>query len=181
MHSEFRVSILALVVALLPIEAVAHGPSRLKLTEETAIAAPPDKVWDLIKDFCSIANWHPAIAKCESQGGTAAGTLRVLTLKEEGSPQIVEELMSYDEAGKTFKYKIKQVDVKVLPVTTYSSFITVKPGVKGGSLVTWNGGFYRGYPNNKPPPEQNDEAAIAAVTEIYKTGLAGLKKVAEGK
>jgi len=26
--------------------------------------------------------------------------------------------MSYDEAGKTFKHKIKQVDVKVLPVTT---------------------------------------------------------------
>jgi hypothetical protein len=34
--------------------------------------------------------------------------------------------MSYDEAGKTFKYKIKPVDVKVLPVTTHPSFMTVK-------------------------------------------------------
>ncbi len=180
MHIEFRVSKTALILALLPLTATAHGPSRLKLTEEAAIAAPPEKVWEIIKDFCSIAKWHPAIAKCESEGGNAAGAKRVLTLKREGDPQIVEELMSYDEAGKTFKYKIKQVDIKVLPVTTYSSFMTVKAGEMGGSLVTWNGGFYRGYPNNKPPPELNDEAAIAAVTAIYKTGLAGLKKVAEG-
>jgi hypothetical protein len=169
------------MLALVPMGALAHGPSRLKLSEEAAINAPPDKVWDLIKDFCSIAQWHPAIAKCEGEGGNAAGAKRVLTLKRDGNPRIVEEMMSYDEAGKTFKYKIKQVDVKVLPVTGYTAFMTVKPGDQGGTLVTWNGGFYRGFPNNNPPPELNDQAATTAVTEIYKAGLDGLKKLAEGK
>ena len=45
----------------------------------------------------------------------------------------------------------------------------------GGSLVEWGGAFYRGYPNNDPPPELNDEAAIAAVTGLYHDGLEGLK------
>ncbi|MCP4875666.1 MAG: SRPBCC family protein, partial [Gammaproteobacteria bacterium] len=38
---------------------------------------------------------------------------------------------------------------------------------------------YRGYPNNDPPAELNDEAAIAAVTGLYQAGLAHLKEVAE--
>lgn len=179
MHRITR--LLTLALALMPLVAEAHGPSRLKLTEETRIDAPPDKVWGLIKDFCSISQWHPAIAKCEGQGGNAPGATRTLTLKRAGDPQILEELLSYDDGGMTYKYKIKKVDVKVLPVTTYSAFITVAAGANGGSLVSWKGGFYRGYPNNKPPSELNDEAATKAVTEIYQAGLANLKKLAEAK
>ena len=44
----------------------------------------------------------------------------------------------------------------------------------GGSLIEWRGAFYRGYPNNDPPPELNDEAAIAAVTGVYQAGLDAL-------
>ena len=39
--------------------------------------------------------------------------------------------------------------------------------------------LYRGYPNNDPPPEFNDEAAIKAVGEVYRAGLEGLKKKIE--
>jgi hypothetical protein len=45
--------------------------------------------------------------------------------------------------------------------------------------VEWHGAFYRGYPFYNPPADQSDEAAIAAVTGVYKTGLAHLKEVAE--
>jgi len=179
MHKCFRLCLTGLL--LLPIAATAHGPSRLKVTEEVVISAPPQKVWDLIKDFCSIATWHPDIAKCDKEGENTAGAKRTLTLKKEGNPQIAEEMMKYDEANMTFKYKITKVDVKVLPVSTYSAFMTVAPHEGGGSLVSWNGGFYRGYPNNNPPPELSDEAAEKAVTAIYKTGLENLKKLAEGK
>ena len=44
----------------------------------------------------------------------------------------------------------------------------------GKALVTWKGGFYRGYPNNNPPADQNDEAAIKAVTGGYQAGLDAL-------
>jgi hypothetical protein len=65
-------------------------------------------------------------------------------------------------------------------VTNYTSTIQVTPeGNK--STVEWRGAFYRGYPNNNPPPDQNDEAAVKAVTGVYKAGLENLKKMAEGK
>lgn len=48
------------------------------------------------------------------------------------------------------------------------------------STVEWKGAFYRGYVNNDPPPELSDEAAVKAVTGVYKDGLAALKKKIEG-
>ncbi len=41
-------------------------------------------------------------------------------------------------------------------------------------MIEWKGAFYRGYPNNDPPENLNDEAAIAAVTAVYKAGLDAL-------
>jgi Polyketide cyclase / dehydrase and lipid transport len=63
-----------------------------------------------------------------------------------------------------------------LPVNNYSSTITVLPAECGKSTVEWRGAFYRGYPNNDPPPELNDDAAIKAVTALYREGLDNLKK-----
>jgi hypothetical protein len=69
--------------------------------------------------------------------------------------------------------------VKVVPVTNYSAHITVTPnGDK--STVEWKGAFYRGYVNNDPPPEFSDEAAVKAITDVYQSGLAALKKKLEG-
>ena len=69
--------------------------------------------------------------------------------------------------------------MKVLPVTNYSSSITVS-GEGGKSVVEWRGAFYRGFMNNDPPPELSDEAAIKAVTGVYRGGLEALKAKAEG-
>jgi hypothetical protein len=49
----------------------------------------------------------------------------------------------------------------------------------GTALVEWRSAFYRGYPNNDPPPDKNADAAVAAVTGIYKAGLGNLKAVVE--
>ena len=59
-------------------------------------------------------------------------------------------------------------------MTNYSSHLTVKQRDGGGSLIEWRGAFYRGYPNNDPPPELNDEAAVAAVSAVYQAGLDAL-------
>ena len=98
----------------------------------------------------------------------------MLTLGAEGGPTISEVLYKHDDAAMSYSYRITDVLVEVLPVTNYSSHLTVKPAGDGKSLVEWRGAFYRGYPNNDPPPELNDEAAIAAVTGIYQAGLDAL-------
>ncbi|MFM9153969.1 MAG: SRPBCC family protein, partial [Methylocystis sp.] len=110
-------------------------------------------------------------------GGNSPESKRKLILK---NGVIEESLTKYDEAGKSISYKIDNVDPKILPVNNYAATISIKE--EGGkSIVEWKGAFYRGFMNNDPPPEQSDEAAIKAVTDIYKSGLAALKTKVEGK
>lgn len=51
-----------LALAILPLSAMAHGPSPQKVEKTITIKAPPAKVWALIKDFGNMQVWHPGIA-----------------------------------------------------------------------------------------------------------------------
>lgn len=174
-----RLILLLLAAMLLGHNVYAHGPSRQKITETITVNASPEKVWGLVADFCSIRQWHPGVHECVGEGGNEPGAKRTLIIGADDGPQIHEELLKYDADKMTYKYKIKKTDNAVLPVTTYSSFLTVRAADGGGSEVEWRGGFYRAYPNNNPPEELNDEAAVKAVTATYQAGLAALKELAE--
>lgn len=172
------VRVLALTMAflvLVPTVASAHGPTRQKVTETVEINAPADKVWEAIGDFQDMS-WHPAVAKVDGKGGNEANATRVLTLQSGGT--IAEALTKYEADKKRYKYEITDVDVKVLPVNNYSSMLSVK-GDGDTSKVEWRGAFYRGFMNNDPPPELNDEAAKKAVSGVYRAGLDALKKKLE--
>lgn len=166
---------LALFTSLLA-PAAAHGPTRQKVTETIAIDAPADKVWAIVRDFNALKNWHPAVAESPADKGNEEGSVRQLKLKNGGA--LTETLEAHDNAKMRYSYRAK--DGGALPVTNYTSTITVK-AEGGGSVVEWRGAFYRGFPNNDPPPDQNDEAAVAAITGVYKAGLANLKTLAEKK
>lgn len=171
-----RLALVAALMALSPTLVFAHGPSRQKITETIEINAPVDKVWAAIGNFQDMG-WHPAFAKTEGEGGNTVGAKRTLTLKSGGT--VDEELDKYNAETHTYSYEITKVDPKVFPVNNYSSTISVTgDGTK--STVEWRGACYRGYVNNDPPPELNDEAAIKAVTGLYKDGLEALKKKLEG-
>jgi hypothetical protein len=162
-------------LALLSTFAAAHGPSRQKVTETVEINAPADKVWGVIGNFQDMS-WHPAVAKIEGSGGNDANATRKLTLTSGGT--IDEKLIQNDAGKKIYKYEITHVDPKVLPVNNYSSSLSVK-GEGDKSTVEWKGAFYRGFMNNDPPPELNDEAAVTAVKGVYRAGLDALKKKVE--
>lgn len=168
-----RRAALAGLVALLPTVAMAHGPTRQKVTVTAEVAAPPAEVWAVIGNFQDMG-WHPAVHSTTGEGGNAIDATRVLTLGEAGGPTISEVLYKYDADKMTYSYRITDVKVEVLPVTNYSAHLTVTPRDGGGSIVEWRGAFYRGYPNNDPPPELNDEAAVEAVTRVYRAGLDAL-------
>ena len=166
-------SLTALAVAAVPADA--HGPTRQKVNKTVEINAPADKVWKIIGNFQDMS-WHPAVEKTEGSGGNEPGAKRKLTLK--GGGTINEALSRYDAADHSLSYEITEVDVKVLPVNNYSSTLSVE-GEGGKSVVRWKGAFYRGFTNNDPPPELNDEAAGKAVTGVYDAGLAAIKTAAE--
>ncbi|CAN7438690.1 SRPBCC family protein [Variovorax paradoxus] len=154
----------------------AHGPTRQKVSEKVTIEAPADAVWAKIKNFNALKDWHPAVADSAADKGNAEGSVRTVKLKDGG--MLVETLEGYDEAKMKYNYRAK--DGGALPVTNYTSVLSVVAD-GGKSVVEWRGAFYRGYPNNDPPPDKNDEAAIKAVTGVYRDGLAHLKKMMESK
>lgn len=173
-----RVLALTLGAAMaLATAAEAHGPVRLKLELDQKLDATPDEVWAVIGKFDDMS-WHPAIASTEITGDGSTDqpekSERVLHLKADaGDPTITEVLAKWQPEKRCYAYRIEKVEVSVLPVTNYASTLCVKD--EGGkALVSWKGGFYRGYPNNDPPADQNDEAAIKAVTGVYQGGLDAL-------
>ena len=168
----------AVVAAVAVIGAAwAHGPTRQKVRESIEINAPPAKVWAVIGNFQDMG-WLQPVSKTEGEKGNEIGATRRLTLATGAT--IDEELYKFEAEKMSYSYRITAVDLQVLPVTNYSSTLTVSPGADGkGSVLEWAGAFYRGFPNNDPPPELSDEAAVKAVGGLYRGGLEALKKKIE--
>lgn len=174
MKSLFAASIAA-AVAFTPVVASAHGPTRQKVEITTEVAAPADKTWAVVSNFGDMS-WLPVVTKVEATGNDV-GAERTITL---ANGEVIKERIEKFDAGKMMMmYRMEADNIKALPVTNYSSRLTVKDAGDGKSTITWWGAFYRGYPNNDPPPELNDEAAKAAVSGLYKAGLEALKKKIE--
>lgn len=158
--------------------ASAHGPARLKTQQTVTLDATPAEVWAVIGHFDDMG-WHPAIARTtmtpeDAPADVPEASTRVLTLvADSGTPTITEMLTGLDDKKMTYRYIITQVEPAVLPVTNYASTLMVTDN-GGRAEVTWKGGFYRGFPNNDPPAELNDDAALAAVNGVYTAGLDAL-------
>ncbi|HTV98432.1 MAG TPA: SRPBCC family protein [Steroidobacteraceae bacterium] len=148
----------------------------LHVRQSVEIAAPAGKVWKAVENFDGLNTWHPAVAQVEIVEGTnnTVGAVRLLTLK--GGGTIKEKLLSFQPAARTFRYEILE---GALPVSHYSSVLTVKSAGKGKSLVTWSGRFKRKNGGESPGDNENDKAAVDAVTGVYQAGLQNLKKMLE--
>ncbi len=169
-----RFGFIAMMIAA-PLAVFAHGSSRQKVTESVEINASAETVWKVVGDFHDMS-WLPEVITTEG-GAKPEFAHRKLVLQ--GGASISESLTKYDADNMSYSYRIDDVDVKVLPVTNYSSTITVAPIEGNKSKVEWRGAFYRGDPNDNPPPELNDETSIAAVQGLYRKGLDNLKQKVE--
>ena len=151
---------------------------RLTTSKSITIDAPAGKVWKMVKDFNGLNTWHPAVATDEIVEGknNAVGAVRVLTLK--GGGTIKEKLLVFNSAGRSFKYSIVE---GVLPVSDYTSILTVKSGGKNKAVVTWSGRFKRKNVGDNPGANEDDKTAVDTINGVYQGGLDNLKKLAEGK
>ena len=150
----------------------------LKVTKSVTIDAPADQVWTKVKDFDGLATWHPALESDKIVAGknNEVGAERLLTLK--GGGTIKEKLLAFDDKRHTYKYSILE---GVLPVSGYTSTITVQAAGKDKSTVTWAGSFKRKDTSDKPAADADDATATKAITGVYEAGLGNLKKMVEGK
>jgi hypothetical protein len=131
------------------------------------IAAPGQMMvlWSTISEFCSIKDWHPAIADCkESKEGDA--TFRVLTLKDNGGT-IKERLTGSDDTS--YSYGIVE---SPLPVKNYSAKLWVEPDDRdpGRTVIHWDATFDA---NGK-----SDDEAKKVISDIFSAGLKSIKQKA---
>jgi len=122
------------------------------------IPASADTVWRLIGGFDSLPDWLPYIPKSEaSEGG------RVRTLANPAGEAIVERLMAFDEAGRSYTYAILSAP---FPVTGYRSTLRVVDVAEGTARVEWFGEF--------TPVGVSNEEASTLFRGIYEDGLKAL-------
>lgn len=149
-----------------------HAPTRRKITETIDIAAPVDRVWEVVGNV-EDSSWVENVVGTSEQGGDPATSTRTLTLAN--GRTIVEKGRSYDPERHRFAYSITDRDVRDLPAGDYSATITVEAAGENRSTVGWMAAFYRGHPNNDPPPELNDENSEKAVRAWVHASLKQLK------
>ncbi|MFK0087448.1 SRPBCC family protein [Pseudomonas sp. NPDC090755] len=122
-----------------------------------------DRVWQLIGGFDALPDWLPFVPHSAlSEGG------RVRTLKNIDGDTIIERLLEFSEAGRSYSYTILQGPA---PVRDYLSTLRVVPAGEG-ARVEWSGSF--------EPLGISDAEATALFTGIYQDGLAALKQTLEG-
>ncbi len=157
----------------------AHAASVLKVVEEGAIEAPPEKVWAILSDFAH-AGWLPGVTRIEAEGdNTPDKATRRLFMADGGV--VIELLTRWDAEKMMVGVHREGDDVKRLPAVNFTNIATLRPAEGGTTSVEWKARFYRGFPNPNPPPELNDDVALAAVTALLKANIAALKARAEAK
>ncbi|SJM93762.1 Polyketide cyclase / dehydrase and lipid transport [Crenothrix polyspora] len=172
-------SVLWVSMALLPSSVFAHGPTPQKAKESIVINAPVENVWDVVKNFGSIVNWHPDVKSSLGDGKHESGGIRTVVLQNGGELQ--DELDFYSDKDHEYSFRLKKENPQAFPVSSYTINLQVLPAAAdtNKSEVTIKGRFYRGDTSNSPPENQNDAAAVGAMNTFIKHGLTGLQQKLE--
>lgn len=132
-----------------------------KVSVSEKIPANAQQVWEMIGNFNSLADWHPAIEKSELEEG---GSVRRLTMPD--GTTIAETLISEDGKERTYEYVIPDGQ---LPLSGYRAFIRVVEDDDGNCTATWESEFEPQAPN-----------AEDMVTGLYQAGFDNLRKMFGG-
>ena len=174
-------AVLALV-SLMPLSALAHGPSGQKVEKKFDVKAEPAKVWALVKDFGAIGKWHPDVTsvKLEDRKDEDGKTLphRLVTLRN--GTTFLEKLREVNDADMKMDYKMVDGKDSTIAVSNYRTVLQVKPAATAGlSTVTLTARFYNKANTMEAPEGADNPAANKAINELYDAAEIGLKKALE--
>jgi len=130
------------------------------------------KVWEAVKDFDGLNNWHPMFSDDVLKSGSndEVGAVRTITVKD--GPSFDEELLSFDALEKKFSYRV--IDPTPLPISEYVSTFQVIEGRRGYTIITWRSSF-----RNNSDGKMKDEEVIGFIDGAYRAGLDNLKSMLE--
>jgi hypothetical protein len=145
-----------------------HADGKLNSYFSLNIDAPASNVWDVVKDFGGLNNWHPMFSGDVIKSGTnnQIGAVRTLTIQD--GPSFDEQLMVWDDHERHYTYRV--IDPNPLPIKNYSSTMRVMQLSPGVTNVTWTSTY-----ENNSGGEMPDVELIALINGAYAAGLDALK------
>ena len=136
--------------------------------QSVELASPADRVWQLVGDFNSLHEWHPAVEesrlnRADDEDGDGE-TQRTLELA--GGGEIRERLEDSDDQQMQYRYSILDGP---LPVENYVATIRVRADGVNRCTVEWTSDF--------DPVGVKDAEAVQIIEGIYSAGLENLRKL----
>lgn len=154
-----RVSrLLSASVFLVAFSTVAIAQDAVKVEKEMQVNGTAEAVWEKVGGFCAIADWHPAVAKCEETGEGDA-KFRILTL---GDGATIKE-KNTGEKDKGYSYMITE---SPLPVKDYSAEFSVVPNGEAAKII-WTASFHA--------EGAADDEAQKVIEGIFDAGLNAIR------
>jgi len=131
------------------------------------IDAPANTVWQHVRDFNGMPEWHPAIHDSvieDNRPSDAVGCVRHFHLTD--GNELREQLVALSDRTLSQTYTILN---SPLPITDYVATIRVVPVTDGDrTLVEWNAEF-------NAEPDYVDQAVATVRDNVFQAGLDGLK------
>jgi len=134
----------------------------------TVLDIPPDRAWDVIRDFGALPRWFPFVSQSVLRDGarpTEIGAVRDNTVDE--GKIISEKLTELSDRQRRMAYALVGGDV---PMTDYSSTLTIHEITEGGrTFAVWTAHYN---PVGDPAPTED-----WVRNGIFKTCLQELERV----
>lgn len=112
----------------------------VKVYTSSVLAAPAERVWQVVRDFNALPDWHPAIADSRIENGLPSdrvGCVRNFNLKDGGT--IREQLLSLSDFDLTCSYAILD---SPMGVENYVATLKLTPVTDGGrTFAEWSAEF----------------------------------------
>ncbi|RFC67333.1 MULTISPECIES: SRPBCC family protein [Mesorhizobium] len=134
----------------------------------SVIDAPIEKVWERIRDFNGLPNWHPRMVESEIEGGKSATEIGcVRKFKVASGAMIREQLQSFSDGDRTVTYSIIEHPA---PISNHSSTLKLTHVTDGDrTFAEWSATF-------DAPAEKCDEIAKGMGENVFQGGFNALKE-----
>ncbi|MDB5838344.1 MAG: hypothetical protein JWQ23_296 [Herminiimonas sp.] len=145
----------------------------IRVSRSSIIDAPIDRVWEVLRDFNSHIDWHPAIAESEIENGEPSdqvGCVRAFRLKD--GNVLREQLIALSDEECISTYCILD---STIPLKRYVASIRLKPVTDGARTYWhWESTF-------DAPPGRERELAEQVGSGVYEAGFKAMASYLGGK
>ena len=137
-----------------------------KVYVSSVIGAPIADVWRIVREFDSLAKWHPAVRDCQIEQQQAAdqvGCVRLLHLQDGGA--VRERLLELSDREHRYSYNILEAPFAVTDYLATLQLVEITNGNE--TLGVWATEF-------QAAPEKADDLQAMIAHDVFQAGFDGL-------